>query len=335
MVDMNLAKSKGFNFGSATKFMDFKDPRAMVKDAAVLDPNATVPAYMRTYANPRIIEVLTAERAYRKIAPEVKNGDFTTAFTQFRSIEFTGDTTPYGDYDGNGVSGVNTAFPVREQYRFQTTIKVGDLEQKMNAEAKIDLFAEKQKSAAINIDIAFNKYALYGVAGKAVYGLLNDPSLNAAITPIVVNSTQTKWEDKTANQEMNDLNKLVASLYTQAAGHIDDSTRTKLLVSPATLAAMNKLNDYGVSVKKMIADTYPNMTIVVVPELYNATLETSTMILLADEILGQPTVEFGYADKYYAHEIVRDLSSWKQKVSAGTYGAIVQLPFAIGSMTGI
>jgi hypothetical protein len=315
--------------------MDFKDPRAMVQDAATLDPNATVPAYMRTYANPRIIEVLTAERAYRKIAPEVKNGDFTTAFTQFRSIEFTGETTPYGDYDGNGVSGVNTAFPVREQYRFQTTIKVGDLEQKMNAEAKIDLFAEKQKSAAINIDIAFNKYALYGVAGKAVYGLLNDPSLNAAITPIVVNSTQTKWEDKTANQEMNDLNKLVASLYTQAAGHIDDSTRTKLLVSPATLAAMNKLNDYGVSVKKMIADTYPNMTIVVVPELYNATLETSTMILLADEILGQPTVEFGYADKYYAHEIVRDLSSWKQKVSAGTYGAIVQLPFAIGSMTGI
>jgi hypothetical protein len=98
---------------------------------------------------------------------------------------------------------------------------------------------------------------------------------------------------------------------------------------------MNKLNDYGVSVKKMIADTYPNMTIVVVPELYNATLETSTMVLLADEILGQPTVEFGYADKYYAHEIVRDLSSWKQKVSAGTYGAIVQLPFAIGSMTGI
>jgi hypothetical protein len=59
------------------------------------------------------------------------------------------------------------------------------------------------------------------------------------------------------------------------------------------------------------------------------------MILLADSIMGQPTVEFGYTDKYYAHEIVRDLSSWKQKVSAGTYGAIVQLPFAIGTMTGV
>lgn len=334
MVDMKLAQQKGFSFGPATKFMDFADPRAMVKDAATLDPNATVPAYMRTYANPRVIEVLTAERAYRKIAPEVKNGDFTTAFTQFRSIEFTGTTTPYGDYDGNGVSGVNTAFPVREQYRFQTTLKVGDLEQKMNAEAKIDLFAEKQKSAAINIDIAFNKYALYGVAGKAVYGLLNDPSLNSAIVPITVGG-QTAWSYKTANQQMNDLNKLVASLYTQAAGHIDDSTKTKLLVSPAILAAMNKLNDYGVSMKAMIKDTYPNMEVVVVPELYNDTLGTSTMVLLAEEILGQPVVEFGYADKYYAHEIVRDLSSWAQKISAGTYGAIVQLPFAIGSMTGV
>ena len=334
MVDMNLAKAKGFDFGSATKFMDFADPRAMIKDAAVLDPNATVPAYMRAYTNPRVIEVLTADRAYRKIASEVKNGDFTTAFTQFRAIEFTGNVTPYGDYDGNGVSGVNTAFPVREQYRFQTTIKVGDLEQKMNAEAKIDLFAEKQKSAAINVDIAFNAYALYGVSGKAVYGLLNDPSLNAAITPITVGG-QTAWSYKTANNQMNDLNKLVASLYTQGAGHIDDGTATKLLVSPATLAAMNKLNDYGVSMKKMIADTYPNMTIVVVPELYNDTLGTSTMMLLADSIMGQPTVEFGYTDKYYAHEIVRDLSSWKQKISAGTYGAIVQLPFAIGTMTGI
>jgi hypothetical protein len=98
---------------------------------------------------------------------------------------------------------------------------------------------------------------------------------------------------------------------------------------------MNKVNDYGVTMKKMVADTYPNMEIVTVPELYNATLDTSTMILMADNILGQPVVEFGYTDKYYAHEIVRDLSSWKQKVSAGTYGAIVQLPFAIGTMTGI
>jgi hypothetical protein len=97
---------------------------------------------------------------------------------------------------------------------------------------------------------------------------------------------------------------------------------------------MNKTNQYGVTMKKQLADTYPNMTIVTVPELYDTATQTSTMMVLAEEIMGQPVVEFGYADKYYAHEIVRDLSNWKQKISAGTYGAIVQLPFAIASMTG-
>ena len=333
MVDMKLARSKGFDFGRKARFMDSKEAAKLAMDA--MDPNAMVPAYMTAYANPRVIEVLTAERAYRKIANEVKNGDFTTSFTQFRSIEFTGETTPYGDYDGNGVAGINTAFPVREQYRFQTTIKVGDLEQKLNAEAKIDLFAEKQRSAAIALDIDFNKFALFGVSGKAIYGLLNDPSLNNAITPISQGGVTVWSTTKTATQQMADLNKLMASLYGQAGGHIDDSTRTKLLVSPQCLALMNKVNDYGVTMKKMIEDTYPNMTVVVVPELYNSTLGTSTIMVLADEVLGQPTVEFGYTDKYYAHEIVRDLSSWKQKVSAGTYGAIVQLPFAIATMTGV
>ena len=66
MVDMNLAKAKGFNFGQSAKFMDSAEA---IRVADALDPNATVPAYMRTYANPRVIEVLTANRAYRKIAP--------------------------------------------------------------------------------------------------------------------------------------------------------------------------------------------------------------------------------------------------------------------------
>lgn len=333
MVDMKLARSKGFEFGRNAKFMDSAEAVRLANDS--MDPNAMVPAYMTAYADPRIIEVLTAERAYRKIGPEVKNGDFTTSFTQFRAIEFTGETTPYGDYDGNGVAGINTAFPVREQYRFQTTIKVGDLEAKLNAEQKIDMFAEKQKSAAIAIDTDFNRFALYGVEGKAIYGLLNDPSLNNAVTPIAVGGV-TAWDTtKTATNQMADLNKLISTLYGQAGGHIDNNTPTKLLASPQTIALMNKVNDYGVTMAKMIADTYPNMKVVSVPELYNSTLGTSTLMVLADEVMGQPTVEFGYTDKYYAHEIVRDLSSWKQKISAGTYGAIVQLPFAIATMTGV
>ena len=330
MIDMKLAKSKGFDFGTATKFFDSKEPHKGVTDA--LDPNTTVPAYMNMYANPRVIEVLTAKRNYRAIAPEVKNGDWTTAFTQFRALEFTGETTPYQDYDANGQANVNTNFPTRKQYRFQTTLRVGDLEQDMNADAKIDLFAEKQKSAALLLEIAFNKYAFYGVSGVGIYGLLNDPNLNADETPTTGVGGNT-WALKTADEIMADFAKMFSKLYERSNGWIDDSTATKLVIAPSCLAELNKVNAFGVSVKKMLADTYPNMTIVSAPEM--ATGNGNLAMILAEEIEGQPVVEFGYTEKYKAHSIIRESSSMHQKISAGTYGAIVYYPFAIVTMLGV
>ena len=330
MIDMKLAKAKGFDFGTATKFFDSKEPHKGVTDA--LDPNTTVPAYMNMYANPRVIEVLTAKRNYRAIAPEVKNGDWTTAFTQFRSLEFTGETTPYQDYDANGQANVNTNFPTRKQYRFQTTLRVGDLEQDMNADAKIDLFAEKQKSAALLLEIAFNKYAFYGVSGVGIYGLLNYPNLNADETPTTGAGGNT-WALKTADEIMADFAKMFSKLYERSNGWIDDSTATKLVIAPSCLAELNKVNAFCVSVKKMLADTYPNMTIVSAPEM--ATGNGNLAMILAEEIEGQPVVEFGYTEKYKAHSIIRESSSMHQKISAGTYGAIVYYPFAIVSMLGV
>ena len=329
-LNLSLAKEKGFSFNGAS-VTDKTRAASMVKDG--LDPNAAVPAYMRAYVTPEIIKELTAIRAYKEIAPEVKNGDFTTSFAQFRCLEYTGNVQPYGDYDGNGQSGVNTNYPTRQQYRFQTTIKVGDLEQEMNAKARVDLLEEKQAAAAINIDIAFNNFALYGVQGVAVYGLLNEPSLNAALTPISV-SGGTAWSGKNANQQFDDIVKLMASLYNGAGGHITKRTKTKMLVSTDIMALMDKTNTYGLSTYDMVQKNYPNMEVICVPELYDTIATTSTIMVLAEEVLGQKTVEFGYSDKYYAHAMIRRLSNWEQKVSAGTFGAIVYRPFAIATMTG-
>ena len=66
-----------------------------------------------------------------------------------------------------------------------------------------------------------------------------------------------------------------------------------------------------------------------------ATGSGNLAMIKADEIEGQPTVEFGYSEKYKAHSIVRETSSMIQKVSAGTYGAIVYYPFAIVTMLGV
>ena len=331
MIDFELAKAKGFDFGGASQWFDAEQPhQGVVADA--LDPNTAIPAYMGVYVNPRIIEVLTAKRNYKLIAPEVKSGDWSTPYSQFRALEFTGETTPYQDYDANGQSNINTNFPVRSQYRFQTTLRVGDLEQDVNANAKIDLFAEKQRSAATLIDIAFNKFAFYGVSDVAVYGLLNDPNLNADLTPTAGVGGNT-WSLKTADEIMNDFAKMFGKLYERANGYIDGNTATKLIVAPACLAELNKVNAFGISVKKMLADTYPQMEILSAAEM--ATGSGNLAMILANEIEGQPTVEFAYSEKYKAHSIIRESSSMHQKISAGTYGAIVYMPFAIVTMLGV
>ena len=331
MIDMELAKQKGFDFGTATKFFDSAEPsKGVVADA--LDPNTAVPAYMSAYANPRVIEVLTAKRNYRAIAPEVKNGDWSTAFTQFRALELTGTVTPYQDYDANGQANVNVNYPTRQQYRFQTTLRVGDLEQDMSANARIDLFAEKQRSAAVLLEIEFNKAAFYGVAGLNIYGLLNDPNLNADLTPTTGAAGNT-WTLKTADEIMADFAKMYGKLYERSNGWIDGNTKTKLVVPPASLAELNKVNAFGASVKKMLADTYPNMEILTAPEM--VTGNGNLAMILADEIEGSPVVEFGYTEKYKAHSIIRESSSMHQKISAGTYGAIVYYPFAIVTMLGV
>lgn len=330
-IDMELARKKGFDFGTATKFFDSAEPsQGVVADA--LDPNTAIPAYMGVYVNPRIIEILTAKRNYKLIAPEVKSGDWATPFVQFRALELTGEVTPYQDYDANGQASINTNFPVRQQYRFETTIRVGDLEQDVNANARIDLFAEKQRSAATLLEISFNKYAFYGVAGLNIYGLLNDPNLNSDLTPTTGAAGNT-WTLKTADEIMADFAKMYAKLYERSNGWIDGNTRTKLVIAPAALAELNKVNAFGASVKKMLADTYPNMEIISAPEM--VTGSGNLAMILADEIEGQPTVEFGYSEKYKAHSIIRDSSSMHQKVSAGTYGAVVYMPFAIVTMLGV
>ena len=58
-------------------------------------------------------------------------------------------------------------------------------------------------------------------------------------------------------------------------------------------------------------------------------------MLIAKEILGIPTAQLGFGVKYRAGRVVPELSSFKQKISASTYGAVVYYPFAIATMEGV
>ena len=207
-ISFQKAKQYGFHFPGARAWMatDSKgrvtNASELAQDAALITtPNTTVPAEFLAYIDPMVVEILTAPRRAREIFPEQKKGDWTTAYTKWRMEEITGSTQPYTDYANGTTSGVNFEWATRQQYLFQTSITYGDLETAMAGEAKINLASSKQRAAATVIDIDANKFALNGVAGRNIYGILNDPNLPVAITAAAV-AIVTSHTDSAGNVDL-------------------------------------------------------------------------------------------------------------------------------------
>ena len=56
---------------------------------------------------------------------------------------------------------------------------------------------------------------------------------------------------------------------------------------------------------------------------------------LADAMEGQATGYCAFNEKLRAHPIIRAMSSWKKKMTAGTWGAIIRQPMGISQMLGV
>lgn len=320
--------SKGFVFPGARDWIDRSRLNRLAQDAALIStPNTGVPVELTAYIDPAVVEILTAVRNARAIFPEVKKGDWTTSYDKWGVEELTGSVQPYTDYADGGTSGVNFEWFAREQFVFQTTITWGDLELDVSSAAKIDLAAQKQRAAATIIDTAANKFYLRGVAGKEIYGLLNDPNLPAA-------TAVSSWSAKNAEAIYNDIvTELFKALVDQAGGHVTPDSPLKLLLSPSCEVYLGKANSYGKTAKEMLGEYFTNLTYVTLPELESAAGDT--MFLVATNINGLDSGELPFGVKLKASRVVPELSAYSQKFVSSTYGGLVKRPFAFASIYGM
>lgn len=309
--------------------------RIAIDAALVTMPNSAVPADLLAYIDPEVIDILTAPLMAREIYNEVRKGTWTTSFARFRINEVTGKTGPYSDKGKGPTSGSNNNWVVRENYLFETVIEIGDLEADISAEAKINLMADKQKAAARVLDIDANKFYLRGVAGKRIYGALNDPSLPAPIAPQPTGTSNSiLWANKTTKQRYEDILFLFQNLVTATKGLVSKDSPLKLVMSPQLAVDLASATDFNVSVQDMLDKYFRKLEIVTVPELYDASTG-ETMQLIATEVLGQRTGELAYSEKVRTFPPVRGLSGMEQKWCAGTEGAIIRRPVAIQQMRGM
>ena len=344
-------KAKELGFVSPKGFMAFDSVGDTVRlnkerTARMLADSNSIgyPISAFSYLSPEIVPILLSARNATKLGREVKTGVWTDDYMQFPVEEYAGDVTPYNDYQNGVTTDVNYEFPVREQLRFQTTLTFGDLEAEKASSAKIGLINAKQRASAEIIAQESNRFYLYGVQGKKIYGLLNDPNLNATISPINIASSGasgiTTWSDKMASQPStfaniayNDINALWTELCSKNRGNIDATTPMILALSNKLLPSLYAPNSFGLTAAKMIKDNFPNIEIIALPEL--STSAGERVLLEVPELMGVSTVDCCYSDKYRLGRLVAKTSSYEQKAISTTWGAVVKRPSLIATMLGI
>lgn len=315
--------------------------------ALITTSNSGIPAFLTTFIDPDILTVLTAKNAATKILGEQRKGSWVDVTAMFPVVEQTGEVSSYGDFNNNGRAGINTNFPQRENYLFQTTVEWGELELERAGLAKIN-YAAELKSAAVNIIAKFaNLCYFYGVAGLQNYGMLNDPSLSAPIAPAVKAAGGVKWWNgtalnATANEIYADVQALFVQLVNQSSGNIDQDTKMVLGLSPKSAAALTATNQYNVNVGDLLKKNLPNLRISTAIQ-YGA-LSTQNpqgsaagevVQLWAESVEGQDVGMNAFSEKLRTHPIIRAESSFRQKLTAGVWGSIIRQPFGCAQMLGV
>ena len=300
--------------------------RATVANDAdlITTPNAGILALFTTYVDPRVIEVAVEPMKAAQIFGETKKGTWVDDNLQFPSAESTGEVSSYDDFGTNGMSGANVNWENRQPYHYQTIVEVGEREVERAGAAKLDWVARKQIAAALVLNKFQNRSYFFGVSGLQNYGILNDPSLSASLPGAA-------WGLLTADQVFASIQgALYGRLIGQTKGLVDRDARMVLLLSPQNEVNLLKTNQYNVNVVDQLKKNFPNLRVETAPEMSTAAGEL--VYLIVEEYEGVRTIEPTFTEKMRVHPMVLGLSSWQQKRSQGTVGAIIYRPLMVASL---
>lgn len=324
----------------------------MAMDAAgtlSTDPNSAVPAMLTTAIDPDVIRIVFAPMQMAEImGEERKVGDWLEETRLFPVVEDTGEVSSYDDYANSGRAGINFNYPSLQSYLFQVIQSYGEREVERAGLMRINYVGDLGRASAMLLNRFGNLSYAFGVANLQNYGLLNNPYLSAYISPAVKAWGGTTWFDNgspaaTANEVYNDIVALFERGINQTNGAVDKKSKATLAMSPQSEVALTFTNAFGVNVEDLLKKNFPNMTVKTAVQ-YGAQTSTNSqgyspvgnvMQLIFDEIDGQRVAYPAFNEKMRAHKIIPELSSWKQKMTGGTWGTVLRMPVGVTGMLGI
>lgn len=334
-----LATTQGIVFDESLGSMQWFKPGIQMKDfklacdaqpELVTVANASIPAFLANFLDPKVIMILVSPMMAAQIVGETQKGDWLTETSMFLTVEQTGKTAAYGDYNNNGTSNVNANFPQRQNFIFQAFLQYGQRELGIAGLAKLDWASQQQSANAITLMKQLNDIYFFGVANLENYGLLNDPALPAPITP------QFSWltsASATAYTIYQDVVRMFIQLQAQTNGVVKEDNNMVLAMSPTNKVALKQITQFNTnSVEVLLKENFPGLRIETAVQY--ATPAGQLVQLICESLDGQRTAECAFSSKLMAHNMVVESSSWKQKRSSGGFGTIIYRPMLIVSMLG-
>jgi hypothetical protein len=135
---------------------------------------------------------------------------------------------------------------------------------------------------------------------------------------------------------------MFVQLVNQSGGLVEADTKMVLGLAPAPSVALTATNSFGVNVYDLLKKNFPNLRVETAVQ-YGATSTSNPqgiaggnlVQLIAEEIDGQDSGYCAYNVKLRTHPIIRGESSFRQKMTQGSWGAIIRQPFAFAQMLGV
>ena len=352
-ADVQMLADYGISFEGAESYLPepFRRNSNLAMDALPTlstAANSGIPVVLTTYVDPTPIEILFAPNKAATIFGEQRKGTWTDTSIMFQLVEHDGEVTSYGDNNNNGHIGANTNWPQRQPYLFQTMKQYGELEIARAALAKLNWVAQLDKAAVQIMDKYMNLTYFFGVNGLQNYGLLNDPSLSASLTPSTKAASGVKWINANgqinaqANEVFADIQSLFYQLVEQTGGLVQAEDDMTLALSPGSAVALTATNTFNVNVHDLLKKNFPKLKVETAVQYGVQSASNQQGIiggnfiqLIATSVEGYETGFCAFNEKFRSFAIIKKASSYEQKVMAGTLGAVIKEPIGISSMLGI
>lgn len=263
----------------------------------ITTPSTVTPVQFAQYWLEKAIRVLTRARTLDKVVNRTVVGTWETEQIVLKILERMGQPSLYGDFTKAPLANWNINFETRDNVRFEMGVQVGKLEEARASQMRMNSAAEKREAMGEAFAILLNNIGWFGYrstsanfAGttKKVYGLLNDPNVQAAI-----NTGTASWEGATTMDTIcTNIQAMVTKAVKDLKGHYDPEVDTATLALPiGQYTQLGKINTYGISAHDWMTKTYPKIRVVSCPELEGAVSGADAALFVVDKVIGDNVVQ--------------------------------------------